>query len=351
MLSLTHQVAGYSQHRPTYTPEQINRLQRLKDTTIKHDRVEKALEFLEDVLANAHVGREAEIYKLFGPPGVSKTTTINLFRRKNPPFEKDISNGRRAVIHPVISIQIPSGAGRNALWYEILVALGRDVRSIPKTADPLRSTAKAALQLHEVSVLLIDEAQNLTFNRTDRAVVVANEVIRELANTNLCQIVLVGVEELEQLGRATHSPAIKVVESQVQRRIMNCLYMAPFDRANADDFCQFGAVLQRLEDIACADPKLSRLTDLLPEFFEATGGVTADMVKLVTAAAKRAYHDGRTFISRVDLIHAFAGREGGNRANPFGLPAYARNASKMPEMDEKTGLWARPASKTSRFDK
>ena len=340
--------------RPVYSRDQIARLQKLVSKTVQHNRVTSCINFLHEVFESAHLGQEAELYTVIGPSGVSKTTSVRAFVEAYPPYQKDIGDGRLLFVHPVIKIDVPPGVGKNGLWYEIVAALGRNATGIPRNADVVRTLARKALKQHGVKILIIDEAQNLIFNRTEKAIITANEVLRSLVNDNLCQVVLVGVEDLATLGQAEQSQAIKVVERQLARRIVGSLTMKPFDPLVHDDRIQFGSIVKALEHIACKDPKLAMLTDHLDELFQATGGATAELVKLITAAAKISYHDDRTFISKDDLLIAFANRKGERVANPFGAPAYKRaekrnGAARSP--DEKTSLRSHKSYKIVDFTK
>ncbi|WP_026480470.1 TniB family NTP-binding protein [Ahrensia sp. 13_GOM-1096m] len=339
-----------------YSPEQLRRIEMLKTKTVMTRYVTEGRDWLYEVYANAKLGREAELYRIIGPAGVSKSTTIAKFISENPRFEDRFDENNRILNVPVLKIEVPPGVGKNGLYVEILSQLGWSFAQIPRSGDAIRGAARKALKIHRVKMLVIDEAQNLVFSRTEKAIITAHEVLRALINENSCQIVLVGVEELASVANCDGSKAVQAVERQLERRLMGTLYMHPYHANNGADFQEFSKIIKALERVVFDQPELSNLSQYTEEFFEATNGILADLVKLLTIAVKLAFKEGREYVTKNDLLYAYAERLGGNKANPFGVPAYAAkiiNSSRNShdDLSDLTSLWGEKRVPSSDFSK
>ena len=240
--------------------------------------------FHRDALANLEhsIANGSGLVLFSGEVGTGKTTIIRRL----------ISEANHSVQYAVILNPL---LNEEELMVEICRELAIDV---PESGEAtLKSRCFNALRDHLIenfsqqrrTVLIIDEAQHLSFSALEQLRLLTNI---ETDEQKLLLIVFVGQPELRQL---IQQPRLR----QLAQRITYRPHLAALDAQQTKEY-----VYCRLQHVGVAEPSNIIPKSLLPTIHKLSGGVPRAINSLVERALIVAYGEGHRSIKRTDLLQA-----------------------------------------------
>lgn len=214
-------------------------------------------------------------------------------------------------VPPIVWVEVPPGCSLKSFATEVLRALHDPAPEYAPQPDRTSRIA-AAVQRHDVQLLVIDEIQRLIDADTDKIKETVAIWVSGLLNRRICPLLLVGEEK-----------ASKVFANQkhLEGRVLGQVDVLPFDWADRDQRREFAAILYHID----AQLGLDDLSDLgslrtaqrIHEFSEGLLGQAARLIGQARTIARRL---GRPKITddvlaqAVDELRVGAGRK---VPNPF----------------------------------
>ena len=253
-----------------------------------HPRFDMALAQIEDDIAAANAGLNAQARLVCGHAGSGKTTLVEQVVARYP-----VKSRRDGDVRPVVHVELAEATTKKAMVSAIFAAMGYDNR--PRiTANEIIEEIADKVERLGVKMILIDEAHHLTHGRELRHI---TEFLKSLLNRIRCNIVLVGLPELQEMRH----------EEQFDRRLRPDLALAPYNWEIWQERLQFCGVLARFERLL----ELEKASNLQSEnnaarMYVATGGHIGIVVKYLVAALEMALLGGQQRVTKEMLadIHA-----------------------------------------------
>ncbi len=191
---------------------------------IFHPRFEAGLSLVQDFVAVGTVNDQAPCMLLTGPAGVGKTELVKQHLRDCPPR----SDGDTDRV-PVVFFQTPADVKEKALAEALLAELGDPAPHRGSKVDKTRRV-KGFIKELGLRLIILDEFQHFTGNRTDRGLLQAASWLKQILNEAGCPILLVGTEEADAVLRR---------DQQLARRCFARHRFEPFRWDAHDDRTQF----------------------------------------------------------------------------------------------------------------
>jgi type II secretory pathway predicted ATPase ExeA len=260
----------------------------LQKARFGHPRFNTALAQIEDDIAAAEAGLKAQARLVCGHSGSGKTTLAECVVERYP-----VVSSPDGDVRPVVHVELAEATTKKAMVSAIFAAMGYDNRT-RLTANEIIEEIADKVERLGVKMILIDEAHHLTHGRELRPI---TEFLKSLLNRIRCNIVLVGLPELQEMRR----------EEQFDRRLRPDLALAPYNWEKWEERLQFFAVLARFERLL----GLEKPSNLASEknaarMYVATGGHIGIVVKYLVAALELALRkdDKRISTRLLADIHA-----------------------------------------------
>lgn len=251
--------------------------------------------------------------QLTGEVGTGKTTVCRAFLEQLPPHVD---------VAMVLNPRVTAGDLLRTLCHELRVPLPPDPDSVNAMIDRLNVHLLEAHAEGRRTVVLIDEAQNLSAEVLEQIRLLTN---LETDTHKLLQIFLVGQPELRQL---LAQPALR----QVAQRITARYHLAPLNRREAEDY-----IRHRLAVAGCQRPLFT--PGALGLVHRYSGGVPRLINILCDRALLGAYATDRQRVEAGVVRRAAAELQGeGRQGIPRRAPVWLKAAAAL-VLVSVAGLW------------
>ena len=266
--------------RPLAVESNESRIHRIRtDRWITYGRAEAALSVMADLLTFPKRIRMPNVL-LVGPTNNGKSMIVEKFRRSHPPAEASATEDGVAII-PVLTVQMPSGPDEARFFGAILDQLGFPFRPSDRLAAR-QHTAVQMLRMTSVSVLVIDDVQNLLSGSRIQQRRLLN-LLRWLGNELQIPLVAVGTAE-----------ALHAIQSDDQ--LAN--RFEPVGLPCWRDGEEYRQLLSTLEAVLpLRRPSQLAAPGLAEKILAAAEGILGEVVSIVTRAAVRAVTTGSESIT------------------------------------------------------
>jgi len=194
---------------------------------VSYGKFAQALEMISRVhnLARDQLGVGAF---LLGEPGVGKTTCIREYERQfnsaNTPLEDS---------KPIIRIEFTKRTSVNSMLRAFIVAMGGEPHS-RATEDQLLFQCARLIANLKVSLVFIDEAQNLISGRSGSDPAGVFDTLKSLMNNSNISIVMSGLPVVNEVFN--HLPS---QQRDLKRRFKHSIELTAFSMGCPDDFKRF----------------------------------------------------------------------------------------------------------------
>lgn len=253
-----------------------------------HPMFDMALAQIEEDMAAADAGLNAQARLVCGHSGSGKTTLVEQVVARYP-----VESRRDGDVRPVVHVELAEATTKKAMVSAIFAAMGYDNR--PRlTANEIIEEIADKVERLGVKMILIDEAHHLTHGRELRPI---TEFLKSLLNRIRCNIVLVGLPELQEMRH----------EEQFDRRLRPDLALAPYNWVLWQERLQFCGVLARFEQLLDLEKSSNlRSENNAARMYVATGGHIGIVVKYLVAALELTLQRGHQRVTNRMLaeIHA-----------------------------------------------
>ncbi len=252
----------------------INAAKSIKDCYITHAAVRAALTDLEET----HIIRGHAI--LIGEPGLGKTATLNKYRNRSD--SNTAGTDPTADELPILLVSMPAVLNVKNFVEQLLRELDSPIMKLKKRPgiQDLMASLVTLMEHRKVTMLMIDEFQNLLSNSRVRSSQAILETIKQLMSATEASIVLTGTpqgwKDLQQ-----HD------DGSVAQRLAHHINLAPFSMTTPEATKRFKSYLKTMVawfnnqgiDANCL------LVDDMPErLFKCTGGIPRDIASLLRLA-------------------------------------------------------------------
>lgn len=260
----------------------------LQRAIFSHHRFDAALAQIEEDIAASEAGLNAQARLVCGHSGSGKTTLVEHVVERHP-----VVRAPDGDIRPVVHVELAEATTKKGMVSAIFHATGYDNRARLTASEIVEEIADKVERLG-VKMILVDEAHHLI---NGREVGPITEFLKSLLNRIGCNIVLVGLPELQNMRHF----------EQFDRRLRPDLALAPYNWAEWQEQLQFLGLLTMFEQL-CALEKASHLSsgDLAPRIYVATGGQIGIVAKYLAAALKIAMLRGEARITKAILAEVHA---------------------------------------------
>ena len=257
---------------------------------IEHPALKQAIQRVDEArhLRRSFHGSTSNLAFL-APPGHGKSVFIQQYLQRNPPVVEDSRTHR-----PVAALEIDHGT-RGAFLTNLLRSIGEDPDRVGHRLKDKKDAFLTQAKGIGLEVLMIDEVQLLV---DEKRVKLSRDVVDDISaiiNNSDFVVVLVGRTNLEHAFRS---------HSYFQRRFDEPIYFRPFcwERSQV----HFRKFLDRVDEKLPFD-SISGLADkeLAYDIYQASSGVIAVFMKVISRAAFIACSEGAEKISQNHLRDAF----------------------------------------------
>lgn len=250
-----------------------------EDRWVGYTRAIEILGQLDDLVNYPHGLRMPNIL-VVGRSGNGKSSIVERFRHSHEVRVREDGGP----IAPVLHMEMPDTPDQGQFWSAVLWALLITHRETAP-AKLLKKEAKSALQYAHVSVLVIDEFNNLINAGRKAGDLLAS--IKELSNALKISIVAFGTQA-----------AINALNSEPQMK--SRFQPAPLQRWHLDaEYLRFLASYERL--LPLAKPSGLATRELAPRLYDMGGDTIGGTVKLLKASASLAIDIGTECITNAVL--------------------------------------------------
>jgi hypothetical protein len=228
-----------------------------------------------------------------GPSGVGKSAIAEYFTASNAEFWKE-KDGDQVLVKPVIYVRLPRGASPAITASRIARSIGL-ARYDSKTERVLTHEILDAIDLHEIKMIIIDEAQHIRVSRTKPSDDVRH-FLKDLDNEGRVNIAFFGMSGCEEIIK---------MDSQLNTRFAAHYKLETFHlnkQANLDEFTKLLKDIDLSTSISYSG--LNSPTMIL-SLFLASGGVLRTLLQIIGFALKYAIEDGAKKIRKKDLAKAY----------------------------------------------
>jgi Bacterial TniB protein len=228
-----------------------------------------------------------------GPSGVGKSAIAEKFTTSNAEFWKE-KDGDQVLIKPVIYVRLPRGASPAVTASRVARAIGL-ARYDRKTERVLTHEILDAIDLHEIKMIIIDEAQHIRVS-TSKPNDDVRHLLKDLDNEGRVNIAFFGMEECVD---------VITMDSQLNTRFAAHYKLEAFHLKNKTNAEEFRLLLRDIDmstSIAYSGLDSPRMTLSL---FLASGGVLRTLLQIIGFALKYAIEDRARCIRKKDLAKAY----------------------------------------------
>lgn len=260
----------------------------LQRAIIAHPLFETALAQIEEDIAAAAAGLDAQARLVCGQSGSGKTTLVKEVVKRHP-----VRSTADGDVRPVVHVELAEATTKKAMVSAIFQAMGYDNRA-RLTANQIVEEISDKVERLGVKMILVDEAHHLINGREIGPI---TEFLKSLLNRIGCNIVLVGLPELQNTMHF----------EQFDRRLRPDIALAPYNWSVWQEKLQFVRILAKFEQL-CGLEKASKLAsnDLAPRIYVATGGHIGIVVKYLIAALTMAIRSNTGMINKKILAEVYA---------------------------------------------
>jgi Cdc6-like AAA superfamily ATPase len=273
---------------------------------IDTDESERITNIIKNCHKSYHRAGQAKNIFICGTTGAGKTTICERYARLHPRVDSD---GDDRVV--VLYVKVPSPATIKGLASKLLDALG-DPKPERGSTENITFRLKKLLKACKVELIILDEFQHLTDNKSDNARKQTSNWLKLLIEEANVPIILIGLKE---------SSAIFTLNRQLNRRFSQRYELNSFswnekvDKKKLQTFLyKFDKMLPLPDDSGLANG------DMADRFYFASNGVIAYIIKLLRFAAEEAIEVGLRKIT-LELLektyHEQIESEKPGQSNPF----------------------------------
>jgi hypothetical protein len=247
-------------------------------------RAELGLSLLRDLIDHPPCARMPCLL-IHGDSGMGKTKLVERFRRDFPDdFDAEAGRARR----PVLVMEMPPGPGEPRFYAQLLAVLNAPHHGYERL-DVLEQIALRLLRAIDPRMLVIDEVHNLLAGtpREQRRML---NLLKFLANQLRVPLVCVGTDD-----------ALRAMQSDPQIASRFEPFHLPRWRADA----AFRSLLATLEAaLPLRKPSNLEQKSMVECILGYSGGITGNIVRLLTRAAVQAILDGQERVDAATLERA-----------------------------------------------
>ncbi len=266
-----------------------DRLTRFDGTVIETKQLRTVLDEIDLHKRFGKQHSEAQCLLLTGGARVGKTFTLQRYMADFPKKWVDNEGWQR----PVMKTNAPIGCTLKALSAKILSELG-GIEKRGEREEAQTNRVIEMLRTQKVDLLMIDEAHHMMKRNTENVIWDASEWLKELLNSNVCSIVLAGLQRTVRLYE---------VNPQLQGRSGGMIELTGFRWNDPEERSEFIDVIATLHEIL----ELAGGVDLTEErvftrIFMLTDGHVGLIKRLIRGAFIRSIQAGDTGLSWAALV-------------------------------------------------
>ena len=246
------------------------------------------------------------------PSGGGKTHLIEFLHRQWPADH----TGEKSNI-PIVSFTVPSSPTENSMAEALLKSIGDPAWYIGK-AQSKTDRAIKLIQQCNVSVICIDNVQDIIERRGKKGITLIGSWIRQVYDRSKRLVVLLGTPA-----------AIPVIDDndQIKRRFHSRIRICHLGIENSESIAVFYRFLETLDhSLPIAELSGLQNQELIYKLFWATHGIQDYIFKLMSEAISHAVHEKREKILEKDLEVAFHRifMDQAEEINPFSISGLSR---------------------------
>lgn len=269
----------------------------IRDCFIGHAAVKTALSELEDThLTGSHA-------ILIGEPGLGKTSTLQKYKDR---YLKSVDTTAcpSVVSHPILFVCMPSVLTVKNFLEELLRELDSPVLKLRRLPGVSSLTASLITLIRErgITMIMIDEFQNLLSNSRVKASKAILETIKHLMTQTDASIVLTGTPQGWRDLLAND-------DGSVAQRLAHHINLKPFMMTSEEETERFQRFLKTMARwLADREIDASYLgtKDMAERLFKATGGTPREIASLLRLSLMNAHHEGASMtLNRSHFYAAF----------------------------------------------
>lgn len=251
-----------------------NRIDLVNSIHISTNESNRIIKAIENCHKSYHrMGEPSNVF-IYGVTGIGKTTICKQYSKRFRRVASDADDHVR-----VLYLKVPSPATVKGMASKMLYALG-DPKAYKGNTDSITNRLKKFLVKCRVEIVIKDEFQHMTDNKSDNAIGQASNWLKLLIEETNIPFVLIGLEE---------SLAIFELNPQLRRRFSHSINVKPFNFIDKNDRKYFKKFLNTFDKLL-PFPEYSKLGygDMPERFYFLSDGVIAYIVKLLRFSAEKA---------------------------------------------------------------
>ncbi|CAI3923184.1 TniB protein [Alteromonas macleodii] len=261
-----------------------------KNTIVVHPSYQKASEQIEKALRAKIAANVSKNILCLGDPGTGKTTLKNHLKVKYPPMNDSV-----CIAQPLVCVETPSKPTVKSMAETILVELD-DPNFYRGTATQKTNRIKDLFREKKVMMLIVDELQHFVDHCGPSTAKEVSDWLKSLMEDSKVCFVLMGLKR---------SITLLSINTQLQRRFSQKVYLPPFSITDPESTKIFGGVILQLEQSLATKSPLALTEDLVKRFYFATMGIIDYVTKILITAYEIAMDMGHEGITSETLELAF----------------------------------------------